>query len=717
MSVGHVAIRWPDPTRGDHAGSTVARQSRAANAAFSARHGVFAGKSIAKCPPATHVRNEIHWIEIHQSALPMGKKQRFFVLVAILVCVTLIGTGVALTALYQVSLWGTQKGMVDFVTAQARAFETVAERRGADPGAHGDDVRDMRDAADALWSKLNLDDGRWLVLARPKDEQIEFLSTRGGAGTASFEPIPLESPAAEPFRRAFSGETGALVGVSINGTHSSIGFTPLAGNGLALASVIEIKYLRLALVVAATLSGAAALIAILFGAYLFHRINGQIISDLETQVDARTRDLERELDDREKRENALRESEEKFRRAFEDAETGVLLTDPDGIILRANRALCKMLGYNAFELIGKRPFVDLTHPDDVAASLEARKNVAERRTDSVHAEKRYRHKNGGTVWVSVNYSFIRDAGGRHVLTVGHVMDVTARKRAEEEKAALEAELRQTQKLEAIGQLAAGIAHEINTPIQYIGDNLRFVEQSFPAISRLIAAYRKLANAARDSREFKGQFDGIEAILSDSEIEYLLNEIPNSMNQSIGGVEQVSRIVRAMREFSHPGQRGKAPADVNRAIENTVTVSRNEWKESAEVELELDPDLSAVDCVVGELNQVFLNLIVNAAQAVATAGRGPDGRIRVSTQQEGQWAIIRIADNGTGIPDDIRERIFEPFFTTKEVGKGTGQGLSVAHDIVVNKHGGTIDVESGMGEGACFVIRIPIHGAAAGSVAA
>jgi signal transduction histidine kinase len=197
----------------------------------------------------------------------------------------------------------------------------------------------------------------------------------------------------------------------------------------------------------------------------------------------------------------------------------------------------------------------------------------------------------------------------------------------------------------------------------------------------------------------------------------MEEIPASMRQSLEGVGQVARIVRAMKEFSHPGQREKTAADINRALENTITVCRNEWKHVAMVATDLDPNLPEVECMVGELNQVFLNLIINASHAIVEANRSGDGRIDVSTRRDGAWIEIRVADNGAGIPDDARPKIFEPFFTTKEVGRGTGQGLAVTYDVIVNKHGGKIDVESRVGEGTCFVIRIPIDSGTAGSVAA
>ena len=176
-----------------------------------------------------------------------------------------------------------------------------------------------------------------------------------------------------------------------------------------------------------------------------------------------------------------------------------------------------------------------------------------------------------------------------------------------------------------------------------------------------------------------------------------------------GLERIAKIVRAMKEFSHPSVE-KGATDINRAIESTITVARNEWKYVADMVTNFDPDLPPVPCLKGEFNQVILNILVNAAHAIADlSGSGSDvkGTITVSTRHDDQWVETRIADTGPGIPDEIRTKIFDHFFTTKEVGKGTGQGLSIAYNVVVNKHGGTISVDSTVGQGTCFIIRLPI----------
>jgi signal transduction histidine kinase len=263
--------------------------------------------------------------------------------------------------------------------------------------------------------------------------------------------------------------------------------------------------------------------------------------------------------------------------------------------------------------------------------------------------------------------------------------------AKREAAFANTQLAEARRLESIGQLSAGIAHEINTPCQFAVDNVEFLKETFPELMQAL--------------------DGDTSV----DLEFLRKEIPAAIEQTREGIQRVSKIVLAMREFSHPGSADKAAVDVNRAIESTITVARNEWKYVAEVSTDLDPELPRVPCYGGPLNQAILNMIVNAAHAIAAGRRDDDakGEIRVSTRRRGDVAVIEIADTGTGIPEAIRHKIFDPFFTTKEVGKGTGQGLAIAHSVVVGKHGGTLEVESEEGRGTTFRITLPLDASARG----
>jgi signal transduction histidine kinase len=196
----------------------------------------------------------------------------------------------------------------------------------------------------------------------------------------------------------------------------------------------------------------------------------------------------------------------------------------------------------------------------------------------------------------------------------------------------------------------------------------------------------------------------------NDCEFLMEEIPEAITETLEGTRRVAEIVRAMKDFAHPGWDSKSPVDLNQVIRTTVEVSRNEWKYAAELDLDLDEELPQIAALAGPLGQSILIMIVNSAQALQEQGAGKEadkGRIRIDTARHGDHVEMRIADTGPGIPEDIRGRIFDPFFTTKEVGKGSGQGLSIAHSIIVDKHAGEIQVESG-DPGAVFVVRLPIE---------
>jgi len=284
-----------------------------------------------------------------------------------------------------------------------------------------------------------------------------------------------------------------------------------------------------------------------------------------------------------------------------------------------------------------------------------------------------------------------------------------------EREILGQQLRQAQKLEAIGQLAAGIAHEINTPTQYVGDNTRFLQESWPSFKELIAISREIRQEAALGPISSQALQRFDALAQAADFEYLQTEIPRAIEQSLEGTQRVAKIVRAMKEFSHPGAEEKRSIDINKAIETTITVARNEWKYVAEVETHFASDLPSVLCHAGEFNQVILNLLINAAQAIAQSvgdGSQGKGKIVVSTSHDEGWAEISISDTGAGIPEAVRSRVFEPFFTTKPVGKGTGQGLALAHTAIVRRHGGKIWFDSEVGKGTTFYIRIPLQAAGA-----
>jgi len=302
--------------------------------------------------------------------------------------------------------------------------------------------------------------------------------------------------------------------------------------------------------------------------------------------------------------------------------------------------------------------------------------------------------------------------------IATVFDVTELRAAERARDQLETELRLSQKLEAIGQLAAGIAHEINTPSQYVSDNLTFLQDAVTNLLPLLSAFEPLLALAAKSVEAKlaplGAIDDYRALLKDADLEYIRGEIPLAIQQSRDGVGQIKKIVMAMKEFSHPGADEKEPVDLNRAIQATVMVARNEWKYVADVVLELDDTIPVIEAIPSAVNQIVLNLVVNAAHAIEEAGRGEGekGKITISTRRDGAFVVLTVADTGCGIPAENVARIFDPFFTTKKIGKGTGQGLAIVRRVVIDRHGGALDVQSTVGEGTRFHVRLPIEGSVA-----
>jgi two-component system, NtrC family, sensor kinase len=298
---------------------------------------------------------------------------------------------------------------------------------------------------------------------------------------------------------------------------------------------------------------------------------------------------------------------------------------------------------------------------------------------------------------------------------GMMLDVTDQRR-------MENELAQAQKLESVGRLAAGVAHEINTPVQFVSDSVSFVREAMDDLSEIVDKYRELRNATQNTDNsttlVRAAAKAAEEAEDDADLDYILENAPVALDRARDGLGRVAAIVRSMKEFAHPDRKEMAQSDLNQAIQSTLVIASNEYKYVADVELALG-DLPLVNCYAGEINQVVLNLIVNAAHAIGDVVRGTDkkGKIRVVTRVLDDQVEIAIGDTGKGIPVDVRSRIFDPFFTTKEVGKGTGQGLAIARAVVVEKHGGTLHFETESGQGTTFYIRLPINGPASASAAA
>jgi signal transduction histidine kinase len=285
-----------------------------------------------------------------------------------------------------------------------------------------------------------------------------------------------------------------------------------------------------------------------------------------------------------------------------------------------------------------------------------------------------------------------------------------------EQRGLEDRLLQSQKLGAIGQLAAGVAHEINTPMQFIGDNLHFAKTGIADLLTLLDMLRTVVDGAAHAPPSQACLNELAQAELDLDFQYTREALPTAIERSMTGVERVTKIVRAMKAFAHPDGDQLTPTDLKALIESTVMVATNEWKYVAEVDLQLDQNLPAIPCIGGELNQVVLNLIVNASHAIAdvVGDSGDKGKISISAGYDATHAVIRVQDSGTGIPEHARAKVFDPFFTTKEVGKGTGQGLAMAYNCVVKRHKGSIAFETELGRGTTFVIRLPLRAEASKS---
>jgi PAS domain S-box-containing protein len=357
-------------------------------------------------------------------------------------------------------------------------------------------------------------------------------------------------------------------------------------------------------------------------------------------------------------------------------------------------------------------FLALVHPDDVGALVAALDAHLADRTPAVVNEHRLRHAGGHWRWFRTYGRVVaRGADGVATRAVGAYSDITDQ-RADDARRA------QSQRLESIGQLAAGIAHEINTPAQYVGDNVRFLQDQFAALMGLVDRYAGLLDPTKGNVTWDERRRDVAASLAAADYAFLKAEVPAALAQSLEGLTRMSTIVLAMRDFSHPGSTSKEPADLNRSITSTVEVCRHRWKYAADVTLALDEAMPRVPCLVAEFNQVILNLVVNAADAIAEgepAGATAKGTITVATRVAGGEAEVTVTDNGPGMPEAVQRRLFEPFFTTKPVGKGTGQGLALSRDVIVNKHGGRLTFESAVGRGTTFTIRLPLAASGAGQV--
>ena len=386
----------------------------------------------------------------------------------------------------------------------------------------------------------------------------------------------------------------------------------------------------------------------------------------------------------------LARSESRTRAVIESALDGIFLLDVEGSVQSVNTAGARMFGWAPDLVVGRDFLTEFVAPRSRLCWRPTSSPAADAAVSSSgRGEAHGLHRDGHEFPIECRFTEFQTDAGTGICAF--VRDLSASKR-------LEMELQQARKLEAVGSLAAGIAHEINTPMQFIGDNTRFLQEAFTELFEVLAKHLPgPGSAACDARSQDEEAD----------LEYLREEAPKAIERTLQGVERVATIVRAMKEFAHPDQREMVGADLNRSVQATLEIARNEYKYVASVETDLG-ELPPVTCYPSELNQVFLNILVNAAHAIADVVKDtPEkGKIRVSTRRDGPDAVVTVSDTGGGIPDAIRHRVFDPFFTTKEVGRGTGQGLAIARTIV-QKHHGSVTFDTEPGKGTTFVIRVPI----------
>ncbi|GAA3334797.1 hypothetical protein GCM10020358_00610 [Amorphoplanes nipponensis] len=396
-----------------------------------------------------------------------------------------------------------------------------------------------------------------------------------------------------------------------------------------------------------------------------------------------------------------REQAQAFRSVImDDMAEGLYTVDGDGKLTSMNRAASEMLGWQEKDLLGvsvhtavhAAPWHGAPQPES-----ECPLRIRTAGPSAQTVDETFVRRDGSTFGVACSVAPLETGGGLPGAVVTF-RDMTEVRR-------VELETRHDQKLESLGRLSAGLAHEINTPIQFVGDNTRFLADAYRDMLELLLVYRECMAPALGELQWAERTRRAQQAEVKADIEYLATEIPAAVGQSLEGVERVASLVRAMKSFSYKDSTEQAYADLNEAIRTTLTVARNEVKYVADVTLDLG-ELPDVLCHLGDLNQVFLNLLVNAADALKD--NAERGEIRISSRVQGGTAVLSFADNGTGIAEDVQQSIFEPFFTTKEVGKGTGQGLALAR-AVLEKHGGSIEVRSAIGEGTEFTLRLPIAG--------
>lgn len=408
-------------------------------------------------------------------------------------------------------------------------------------------------------------------------------------------------------------------------------------------------------------------------------------------------DLKHEITEHELGRKALSEAYNEIHLIISSISSIMIGVDNKGMVTLWNDVASKLLSLSSDDVVGLDFFALPINWNRDKIAQEAAECVKSNKNIRM-ADILLRHQTDGIriLGITLTPLFLKDKEHPGFLLIG--ADITERR-------LLEDQVGRSNKLEAIGQLAAGVAHEINTPTQLVGSNLRFLGQQLDTILGWLDKLHQQKDAAKTESKIPSLIMGSEKDVTLAQLEYFKQEAPKAIEQSLEGIDRISHIVTAMRFFTHPGSENKEIADLNQIIQNAISLSRNEWKIIAEIKTDLDPNLPGVECLPIELSQVVLNIIINAIHAIQDSGE-EKGQIVIVSRQAGELIEVSITDNGTGIPKEIQSKIFDPFFTTKDIGRGTGQGLAIAYTVIVKKHGGTLEFESETGKGTTFIISLP-----------
>lgn len=428
----------------------------------------------------------------------------------------------------------------------------------------------------------------------------------------------------------------------------------------------------------------------------------------ETLLEEKSRELYQSNQELAGAVGALEASSSRLSAILDHSFAGTLVSDEQNCVIVVNRAARAMFRYGDTGAIGS-PILDLFNDNDRIRCEQAATSfigVDDEEGSEVWHQASGRRTDGSTFPLEFIVTSLELSDARHRVWI--FRDLTQQLTAEKERLALEGDLRQAQKLEALGTMAGGVAHEINTPIQYIGDNINYLCEGVDDLLSILRAYHGLAKQASSGGEVAKALEHIRHLESDADLDFLVDDIPEAIVQAKEGLARVSMIVQAVKQFAHPGCQERQTFGVNQAIESTIEVARGQWKYIAELETDFADSLPELSGHLGEFNQIVLNLIVNAAQAIEESGKDSGGLIRVRTRFASRTLSVDVSDNGCGIPKSIQDRIFEPFFTTKDVGKGTGQGLALCYRIVTESFEGSINVTSEQGQGTTFSFHFPIE---------